>query len=439
MGRSLFERRINWIGVIALFILIDICICSLAGVALSRVEEPLIQAALRLPIKVATFTPTFTPTPLPTGTPTPWNTPTPTPNNPSPTPTPVVTIDPVAYATHQAIKAATAEAEQNEALFQLSNYLQRRRSGSYGGERLALAHYFAWFDGNGWYDCNMSAGDRPLIQYDSDDPATISRHIQMARSVGINGFTLHWFAPGDRTDNNFNVLLAQSSGTNFASTIVYSHHIWHGLRQPTQQDISGALSYVLRQHGSHPNFLKLDGKPVIFFTDMYRTPNTGQSPQQFWASVRDEVDPNRESWWIAEGLDPSYLNVFDGLYVFKITHATEPADYKNASVWANWVRDWEQQTGQPKLWVGTMMPGWDDRTADCEPNVRAPAPPHKLDRAFGATYEATFRSALASNPDWLILGSFNEWVEGSYVEPGELYGDFYLRLTAEFIREFKNQ
>jgi hypothetical protein len=303
--------------------------------------------------------------------------------------------------------------------------------------RLVLAHYFAWYDGTGWDNCNISAGDKPLEPYHSDDPAAIARHIQLALDTGLNGFTLHWFTPGDRTDHNFGALLARSEGHDFFSTIVFSRHIRPGAPTPSYQTIGGALRYVINHHGSHPNFLRLDGKPVLLFTDVYRAPTTGESPQQFWAVVRSQVDPQRQMWWIAEGLDASYLSVFDGLYVFKISHAAYPHDYVKSPRWGAQVREWEQRTGQPKLWLATISPGWDDTRAGCVPDVRVPNTPHRLDRADGVVYQATFEAALASNPDWLIVSSFNEWVEGSYIEPSVFYGDKYLQMTEGFVKQFK--
>ncbi len=305
------------------------------------------------------------------------------------------------------------------------------------GERLALAHYFAWFDGDGWSDCNISAGDAPLEPYESDDPAAIARHIQMASAIGLNGFLLHWFAPGERTDRNFGTLLRQSEGSDFTSTVVFSRHIWPGTPRPSQQSISGALRYLIDSYSAHPNFLRSNGKPVIFFTDIYRTPSG--NPQQFWASVRAEVDPEHQTLWMAEGLDDSYLAVFDGLYVFKITHAAYPHDYLKSPRWGGWVRDWTEKSGEQKLWLATITPGWDDRRADCRPDVRVDNVSHQLARADGETYRATFAAAMASNPDWLVVGSFNEWVEGTYIEPSVQYGDKYMQLTEEFIRQFRGE
>lgn len=412
------------------------------GLALSRLEEPPTPPEAGVRVEVAVSRPTPVPTWTPTATPRPSPTVTTTPGPPTPTNTRVV--NPQLY------RAATdgQPTDQPQASLTLAQLQMRPPTATpppgainYSRtDRVVLAHYFAWFDGDGWDDCNISAGDKPLRPYHSDDPAVIARHIQMGLDVGLNGFALHWFAPNDRTERNFATLLAQSEGRPFAATVVFSRHIYHGQPRPNRQNIAEALSYILQRHGNHPNFLRLEGKPVLFFTDVYRVPaGAGESAPQFWANLRDQVDPERQSWWIAEGLDPAYLAVFDGLYVFKITHATSLHDYEKSPQWGNAVRQWEQETNRPKLWIATISPGWDDLRSGCKPDVRAPNTPHRLDRANGAIYEATFQAAIASHPDWLIVGSFNEWVEGSYIEPSVLYGDKYMRLTAELTGRFRQQ
>lgn len=383
----------------------------------------------------ATFTPRSLPTATPTNTQTPTATSTPTvtatPVPPAATPTasPSVTPSPSATPSPSPPASTTSQTLSPSTL----NLVQARVP------RLVLANYFAWYDADGWDDCNISAGDRPLEPYNSDNPGAIARHIQQAREAGIDGFTLNWFAPGDRTDRNLATLLAQSQGQPFVSTVVFLNHIWHGAH-PTQESVVAALRYILDTYGSHSNFLKLEGKPVLFFSDVYRVPTAaGQSPQEAWAVIRQQVDPQHQSWWIAEGLDPSYLGVFDGLYVHKITHRAYPDDYLKAPRWAARVREWERRTGRPKLWVATIMPGWDDTRAGCKPDVRVPSDPHRRDREGGSFYRATLDAALQSQPDWLWVNSFNEWVEGTYIEPSILYGDFYLRLTAELVRRFKGE
>jgi hypothetical protein len=380
-----------------------------------------------LPTYTVTHTASATPTRTATGTATATYSPTAT---PSATPTPTATHTPTATLTPS--RTPTAAPVAVAAALPAASGAR--------SERLVLASYFAWYDGDGWDACNISAGDRPLQPYHSDDAATLSRHVRMALDAGIGGFTQHWFAPGERTDANFAGLLAQSQGTSFRSTVVFSRHIWAGAPSPTQGNVAQALRYVLDRYANHANFLRIGGKPVIFFTDMPRIPTApGQTPQQAWAAVRAAADPGGQSIWIAEGLDASYLAVFDGIYVLKITHAAYPDDYVKATRWASQVRAWEQQTGKPKLWLGTVTPGWDDLRSGCRPDIRVPSAPHQRARDNGDFYRATFDAALQSGADILYVYSFNEWVEGTYIEPGRLYGDLYMRLTRELAQRFTKQ
>ena len=156
--------RINWKRFFFLFLLLDAALLSLGGVLLWRVEDPNVQYVLRIPEPTATFTPTVTPTPGPTATPTPWPSQTPTASIPTATSTPVVepVLNPTATALAGARATTQAESEA-EAIAQLQAWVRRqvRQSASFEAgpsfareERLVLAHYFAWYDDNGWRDCN---------------------------------------------------------------------------------------------------------------------------------------------------------------------------------------------------------------------------------------------------------------------------------------------
>jgi hypothetical protein len=303
-----------------------------------------------------------------------------------------------------------------------------------------LANYLPWYDPGTWDTGCTSRGDRPRDgAYQSDDPAVIARHIGQARAAGLDGFAVHWFGSGGRTDANFGRVLDQSPG-GFNSTVTFLHHIQPGA---TQQSVIEALRYVIQTYGQHPRFFRAAGKPVIMFSDVYRVPGGSDISSAIarWRAIRQAVDPNHSTWWIAEGLEPGYLAVFDGLYVYKIDHACCPNAYQSAPRWADWTRAWEQKTGQPKLWVGTVMPGWDDLNSaqsHCV-DLRVSSQPVARDRADGAYYAKTWEAVLPTQPDLVLLHSFNEWVEGSYIEPSTSFGDLYIRLTAQWVATFKGQ
>jgi hypothetical protein len=60
------------------------------------------------------------------------------------------------------------------------------------------------------------------------------------------------------------------------------------------------------------------------------------------------------------------------------------------------------------------------------------------DRQGGAYYRSTMEAALGTKPSWAVLiTSWNEWPEGTQIEPSSTCGDHYLGLTAEFATRFK--
>jgi hypothetical protein len=297
-------------------------------------------------------------------------------------------------------------------------------------ERLVLAFYYTWFDERTWTPDQVP--DFPLEPYASRDPAVMRRHIEQAKQAGIDAFVVSWYGPqveSNQTETNFATMLNEAAAQDFRLAIDFE------VRSPfyrSQDDVIRALQYLIQHHAQHPAYLRWQGKPVIFFwrnASVFRA--EGQSALAAWQYIRAQVDPNHHTLWIAEGVDISFLEVFDGHHLYTVTWnpPTDPA--RTAIKFSRLVREAAERLGQPKLWVATVMPGWDStRAGRGDGFVRS--------REDGAYYAYTWQAALASMPDWVIITSFNEWREGTYIEPSQAYGDRYLRLTAEWSARFKS-
>ena len=74
------------------------------------------------------------------------------------------------------------------------------------------------------------------------------------------------------------------------------------------------------------------------------------------------------------------------------------------------------------------MPGYDDT------RIRGG---FARDRAGGAYYAQSWQAAIASRPNWIVINSFNEWPEGSYIEPSAAFGDLFIGLSATYSAQFK--
>ncbi len=60
------------------------------------------------------------------------------------------------------------------------------------------------------------------------------------------------------------------------------------------------------------------------------------------------------------------------------------------------------------------MPGYDN--VPCGPAAALPM------IARAATILSTWQAAIARNPNWIFITSFNEWPEGTYIEPSAAFG-----------------
>jgi hypothetical protein len=304
-------------------------------------------------------------------------------------------------------------------LLLLTTGLLRPISADAQGERLVLAFYYAWFDLTTW---QKPLSDQPAQPYASTDPAAIERHVAEAQRAGIDGFVQSWYGPqveNNQTETNFARLLDISAQHGFRAAVdlEVTSPFFH-----STTDVVNALNYLLTVHAQRPAYLRVGGRPVIFFW------RQGQYSVETWASIRAQVDPDRTSIWIAEGTDLSYLGPFDGLHLYSVAWSADPAGV--LAGWGDRVREWGAAQGVSRTWVATVMPGYDDlNTGRAGAFVRS--------RAGGEYYRQCWNGAIGSEADWVLITSFNEWREGTQIETSAGYGDFYLNLTAELAAAYR--
>ncbi len=257
------------------------------------------------------------------------------------------------------------------------------------------------------------------------DRGVMGRHIDQAKSAGIDAFVVSWYGPrveNNQTETNLRALLDEAAARGFriAVDVEVAGPFFGGAG-----DVQHALAALLSTHCQHPAYLRSDGKPVVFFWRQQRF-NVGT-----WNAIRDAVDPGRGSLWIEEGVDVSPLSVFDGHHLYSVTWNPQTDMGATARKFAQRTRAAAARLGAPKVYVATVMPGYDDRKTG-RGNAFA------VGRADGAYYARSWQAAIGSAPDWIIITSFNEWPEGTYIEPSQAYGTQYLDLTGQWSAAFKN-
>ncbi len=293
--------------------------------------------------------------------------------------------------------------------------------------RPVLAFYYPWYKSQDWCRCHMP--DLPVSLYKSADDATVSRQIQEAAGAGITGFISSWWGTDDQTNSNFSKLLnhaatfEQQTGYNFASSIYFEGDSPH--LQGTQTIINN-LRYLIQTYGNSPYFFHSQGKPVLFFWKPLINGRTIST----WETIRQQVDPNHQTIWSAEGVNLQMLNVFDGIHLFS-------AGYwglldGDMGVIDQQFRDridaYNNVNQTQKIWAAGVMPGYNDTLVPGRTGTFI------VPRNNGATYAASWQAAIASNPSWITITSFNEWFEGAMIEPSVSYQNQYLQLTQQYSR-----
>jgi len=299
------------------------------------------------------------------------------------------------------------------------------------GERPVVAFYYAWFGLDQWVPSKVP--DIPAVKYASQDRSTMVRHVEQARSAGIDAFAVAWYGPAvhnNQTETNFRTMLDVAAEKGFRCTVDFE------TRSPlygSQADIVNGLSYLINNHAAHPAFFRFEGKPLIFFwavRDVFR--GQGQSAVDAWASIRQQVDPQHNTLWIADGADTEFLRVFDGHHLYNITWNPPVNVHYTLGTWGDLVRGYGSERGTRRLWAATVMPGLNDLLTQDRSDRFA------HDRRGGAYYRDTWQAAMDSAPDLIVITSFNEWLEGTQIEPSTSYGNLYLDLTSQLSAAYKS-
>jgi len=146
--------------------------------------------------------------------------------------------------------------------------------------------------------------------------------------------------------------------------------------------------------------------------------------------IMDFGGHNKEDHTYEEKVD-HFLEYFkdciDGIHLYSpIDYSEDPSHildvYNNAS---------ESAHSRSMTFVATVVPGFNNTAVQKEPRV--------IDRRDGSYYSLYWLVAKASSPDGYAITSFNEWHEGTEIEPSREYGHQYIYLTRrETISEFSS-
>ncbi|PYR47836.1 MAG: hypothetical protein DMF95_15620 [Acidobacteria bacterium] len=298
---------------------------------------------------------------------------------------------------------------------------------------LVLAHYYPWYTSDTWRDPQMA--DRPQRPYSTDAQSDVNTEAAQALAAGIDAFSVSW--QGLEADNGFNdrrmriVLEAgRVSGLRVcAYTETYVANAGNDPAMPTDpQTVFEWLADLVDRYGSHPAYLRVAGRPVIF---IYRAPLL--TPSEWTELMARLRRTGRNPLLVGDFVRSPLIEPFDGEYQYTNIFSSGAALADLNGTESLRVRTYNllRQGDRRRLWVASVTPGFDDRRlADRQT-------PHVVDRSNGSVYDEQWRTAIDTGADWVIVTSWNEWFENTEIEPGERYGTTYLERTRFWAGAFK--
>jgi len=248
-----------------------------------------------------------------------------------------------------------------------------------------------------------------LGPYSSNDPAVIATHVAQLRAAGVGVLVVSWWGPESFEDRGLPALLDAAA----AAGLEVAFHLepFPGRDARTTHRV---LAYLVSRHGSHPACHRpaaWGGRPVVYVYDSYLT----EAAQ--WArllqpdgdlSIRGtSLDCVMIGLWVGRAEGAFFRDGgFDGYYTYFAADG-----FTWGSSRASWPALADFARTQDLLFVPCVGPGYLDT------RVRPWNAATTREREAGAYYDRQFAAAIAVDPPAIGITSFNEWHEGTQIEP----------------------
>jgi len=322
---------------------------------------------------------------------------------------------------------------------------------------MVLAHYMPWFrmepterGGIKWEHWNwfgkgpkhdpddiLDNGRRdiasvyyPLIgPYHGKDRAVLEYHMLTAKAAGIDGFVADWYGPDGYSDEVFNEMVTAAERYDMKVAICleektfYPEYSGAGTRDDLLNALEKQARYTLQKYGNAESYLRWNGDPVFFMFNFWGTGPLGPnnlSPDEF-SNVLDRLD---ERPIIARGgADTTYFNVLRGSYIWSADGKDRAEYYEQITKAA--------ENGEIEYWVGGACPGFDDRGV-----WGWGGGPRLVDRRGTDEYRENWDEILHYNPPAVQLITWNDFEEGTIIEPTKEFGFEFIDLTEKYVNRY---
>jgi hypothetical protein len=218
-----------------------------------------------------------------------------------------------------------------------------------------------------------------LGPYSSSDPAVVERQMTQIASAGVDEVVVSWWGRGSAEDRRLPLVVSTAR----------RHGLLVGIHlEPYSDRTAASVALDLA-------YLAAFGVRDVY---VYHPLDVASSD---WAAVRAQVPSTMRLFAGTEKVGFAAAGKFDGVYTYDFITNTG----------AKFARLCAQAHSMHIACAPSVGPGYDGHRAGEPPPVRA--------RKNGVTYDLLWTAALAARPDVVSITSFNEWGEGTQIEPAQ--------------------
>jgi glycoprotein endo-alpha-1,2-mannosidase len=257
-----------------------------------------------------------------------------------------------------------------------------------------------------------------LGAYSSNDRAVVDQHMAWIAQAGVGVVVTSWWGIGSYEDQAVPMLLdsAAAHGLKVAFAI-------EGMEsgRVTVSQVKSEIEYIYKKYGSHQAFFRVSrptkygpssnprGVFYIFNAMGIHDGKRNATPEE-WRRMLDSIRGTPfDAFVLGQPADMSWIDAahFDGLFTYDVFPDPDP---NQPQTLPNQFRSLNAEVARRGgMFVPSVGPGYVDR--------RAKGTNRFKDRANGRRYDEYWERAIDSGAEWITITSFNEWHEGTQIEP----------------------
>jgi len=322
---------------------------------------------------------------------------------------------------------------------------------------LILAHYMPWYQtpsgsGNwGWHwtmnhynprqkdedgKSSIASHYYPLTgPYDSGDQDLLEYQVMLMKMSGIDGVIVDWYGyegfwDYGKINSSTHKLFEQIKKAGLLFAITYEdrtiqHMLENGYPKVNDAHDHGqeVMQYLQENWFLEDNYLKVNQRPVLF---LFGNPPYFESNSD-WEKLFSVLDV--PPYLITQ--DGRVVSIAESGYPWPPMHLSGGGDLSRNTL-ENYLDNFYDQASNWDTQTASVFPGFHDiyNEAGVGPSYGY------LDSQNGETLAFTFQKAIEHDPDIIQVVTWNDYGEGTNIEPSFEYGTQYLEMIQHMIKEF---